>query len=445
MLPNQKKALHLALGLLLAGIAYFLPLGLPTEARLVLAITAIAMVWWFTEALPLHATALAVSFLLVVVAGFTPKDVFAPYFDPVIVLLLGGFVLALALHKYKIDEMVAFEIVNRVGHTPGRVLFGLMVVSAFMSMWMSNTASTAIMLPIVIFILAKNGLKPLKSNYGKALILGVAYAATIGGIATLVGSPPNPIAASFLREQGIAMGFTEWMAYGLPFVILFLPIAWFVLKKMFPAEKGHIKIEKTTTKFSAEMKIVLGVFALTVLLWLTTGIHGVASSMVSIVPIILLYVLGLINTADFSKINWAALILIGGGLSLGSALQASGLDLFVAGIMQSVMAGHGFFIVALIVIGFAILLTMIASNTAAAALMIPMMIPLAPLLGIDVKILVMLAAIGVSLDFIVPVGTPPSAIAYSSGYIKTKDMAIAGTALAILGAVLLAALAAFTW
>jgi sodium-dependent dicarboxylate transporter 2/3/5 len=296
-----------------------------------------------------------------------------------------------------------------------------------------------------LVILARNKIKPLKSNYGKALVLGIAYAATIGGIGSLVGSTPNVIAAKFLNEGGIAFSFTDWMYYGLPFVILFIPVAWVLLTRMFKSEVKQLKTIPFEKKLTRYQKKVLIIFGITVLLWLTTKIHGIESSTISLVPIILLYVCGLLDTDDFAKINWATLILIGGGLSLGLAIQSSGLDMTIAQLMQVTIISQPLFIIFVGIAFFAILLTVVASNTAAAAVMIPLMFPLAAALNLPVTTVVMLAAIGVSLDFIVPVGTPPSAIAYSSGFVRVKDMAKAGVILAALGVLLLAGLALLYW
>ena len=430
---------------LIALIVALLPLGLEQQAQIVLAIMAFTMILWFSEALPLHATALIIAFLLIVFGGFTPKETFSPFFDPVIVLLMGGFVLARGMQKHKLDEYIALHSLKKLGHSPTLFLLGLMIITAFLSMWMSNTASSAIILPIGIVILAKNNILPLKSNYGKAVVLGIAYAATIGGIGSLVGSTPNVIAAKFLNESGIAFTFVDWMYYGVPFVIIFLPIAWFVLTRMFKPEITSLKTVAYDRVLSFNQKKIVAIFALTVVLWLTTKMHGISSSTIALVPIILLYVFGLLDTKDFAKINWATLILIGGGLTLGLSIQASGLDHAIAGLMHIVLQNQPLFFLFVGIAIFAILLTVIASNTAAGAVMIPLMFPLASAVGIPVTPVVMIAAIGVSLDFIVPVGTPPSAIAYSSGYIRVKDMARSGIVLAILGVIVLAALAVLYW
>ena len=444
-MERTKRYAIILISLIVAIMVYFAPTGLNPQAHLVLVIMIFAMLLWFTEALPLHATAVIIAFMLITIAGFTPKETFAPFFDPVVVLLLGGFVLARAMQKHKLDEYIAMKFLEKFSHSPTKFLLGMMAITAFLSMWMSNTASTAIIIPIALVILAKNKIPPLRSNYGKAMVLGIAYAATIGGIGSLVGSTPNVIAAKFLTEAGTPFGFTDWMYYGLPFVIIFIPIAWVLLTRMFRCDIKTLKTVAYKKELNRYQKKVLIIFALTAILWLTTKIHGIDSNTVALIPIILLYVFGLLDTEDFAKINWATLILIGGGLSLGLAIQASALDAAIAGLIQVTIINQPLFIMFVGLAFFAILLTIVASNTAAAAVMIPLMIPLAAALGLPLVPVVMIAAIGVSLDFIVPVGTPPSAIAYSSGYIKVKDMARTGIVLATLGVLLLSGLAILYW
>lgn len=431
---------------LVVGVAtWFLPLGITPQAQVVFAIMLFAGVLWFTEAIPLHVTALLVPFLLYFLAGFAPSDALHPFFDPVVVLLLGGFVLAVAMQKHHLDEKIAYFFINRFGHTPARFLLGLMAVTAFLSFWMTNTASTALMIPIAIVVLKANKLEPLKSKYGKAVVLGIAYAATVGGMGTLIGSTPNAIAAKFLTDQGLTLSFTDWMFFGMPLVFILLPIVWFLLTRLYPSPKKQLNIRKQKTDLTTKQKEVFGIFLVTIALWLTTSIHGITSSMVSVVPIILLYVFNLLSTKDFTKAHWPTLILFGGGLSLGTAIATVGLDSIMASALISVVSNQPIFIVFTAVAAFSIFLTLFASNTAAAAVIVPVAIPLAAGLGLDLKLLTIVAALGVSLDFVVPVGTPPSAIAYSTGYIRVRDMVKAGIILAVISTLILASLATFFW
>jgi sodium-dependent dicarboxylate transporter 2/3/5 len=330
-----------------------------------------------------------------------------------------------------------------VGSSPKRVLLGLMIVTAFLSMWMSNTATTAIMIPIALVILKKNNLPPLKSNFGRATVLGIAYAANIGGIGTLVGTTPNMIAVKFLADHGVHLNFVDWMVLAIPLVIILLPIAWFALSRMYKSELEKIKVEKFKLTLGGTQKKVLGIFALTVLLWLSTPLHGVASSTIALVPIIMLYALSLLESQDIKTIDWPTLLLVGAGLSLGSAIEFTHLDAVGAHFLQNLVANQPLFLILLAVALFSIILTAFASNTGTAAIVVPVMIPLALFLNVDIKLLAVAAAMATSLDFLLPVGTPPNAIAYSSGYIKVRDMIKAGFFIAILASVILSLLALF--
>lgn len=425
----------------------FLPTGFVygIDQHIVFSIMVLAGLLWFTEAIPLHVTGLLIAFLLTVTGVFTMDEAFAPFFDSVIVLLLGGFILARAMQKHGLDKKIAYTFIDAFGNKPTKFLFGIMLVTAFLSMWMTNTATTALILPIAIVILTKTGLEPLKSNYSKAVVLGIAFAATIGGIGTLIGSTPNPMAQEFLAKEGIALNFFDWMLYAMPLVVIMLPIAWFVLLKFFKPEVNELKIESFSKELDKNQKKVLSVFLVTVFLWLTTPFHGFSSSLVSVVPILLLYLTNLLNVDDFSKINWAALVLFGGGLSLGLAIQVTGLDTIFAVLFESFALGQPYFLILLSVVVASILMTLVSSNTATAAVMIPISIPLAAALGINPSLMAVLVAIGVSLDFIVPVGTPPSTIAYSSGYVRVKDMALSGTVIALIGVLVLTCMAVFYW
>ena len=444
-MERKIRIMLIGFAVIVALVTMAMPLNLEPTAQIVLAILFFTMIMWFSEVIPLHITALMAAFLLITFGGFTPKETFAPFFDPVVVLILGGFVLALGMQKHKLDETITYKIVNYVGGNPKKLLFGIMCLSAFMSMWITNTASTAVILPIAVIILAKNNLLPLNSSFGKSLVLGVAYAATIGGIGTLIGSTPNLIAAKFLGDAGSTLSFLDWMFYGMPIVVVMVPVAWFVLTRMYKPEVSELKTGFKIPPVSKEQKMVAAIFVFTIFLWLTSQFTGLGNATVALVPIILLYIFGLLGTADFSKINWSALILFGGGLTLGSAIHSSGLDAHLASFLQYLVVSQPYFLVLLIVIVFAFMLTIVASNTAAAVVMIPIVIPLGALLGIDIRILTIAAAIGVSLDFIVPVGTPPNTIAYSSGYIKAKDMALSGAVIAVIGVFVLAGFAYFTW
>lgn len=380
------------------------------------------IVLWVTEAIPLYVSALTGSFILLSLGDFSAGDVFQPYFDPVIVLFLGGFILARGMQKYEIDHRMAHEILKRMGDSPLIFVLGLMLVTAFLSMWMSNTASAAIMIPISIIVLRENNLFHEQSRFAKGTVLAVAYAATIGGIGSLVGSPPNAIAAKYLSERSISLSFIEWMLKALPFVVLALFFTWLLLVLFNKPEIEKIQFTYQAKNLNRSQKLVFVVFLITVIGWLTTKYTGLSSSTIALIPVISLFSLSLLDESDLSKISWSTLLLFGGGLSLGSAVSQVGIDTWLTTLVQDWIANIPLFLTLIILVCFGILVTMVASNTASAAILIPLMLPLSDSLGIDMKSIALLIAIGVSLDFMMPVGTPPSAIAYSTGVVNVREM-----------------------
>ena len=389
---------------------------------LVAATLAAVVVLWVSEVVPLYVSGLTGSFLLLAFGDFSATEIFTPYFDPVIVLFLGGFVLARGMQKYALDQRIAHEILKRIGDRPAIFVLGLMGVTAFLSMWMSNTASAAIMIPIAIIVLKENGLFRRESGFARGVVLSVAYAATIGGIGSLVGSPPNAIAARYLGERGVELDFLGWMLTTIPFVLLALLFSWAMLHLFNRPEIDRISFCYEAKPLDRAQKIVLLVFALTVAGWLTTGQTGLSSSTVALIPVIALFASGLLDDRDLASISWPTLLLFGGGLSLGSAVGSVGIDVWLASLVQSAIAGIPLFLALSGLVFLGILVTMVASNTASAAILIPLMLPLSDGIGIDVKSIAMLIAIGVSLDFMMPVGTPPSAIAYSTGVVNVRQM-----------------------
>jgi len=438
----EKVRLHyMLISFAVALIIYLLPLGIQGQAHTMLFIMAFVAALWITESAPLHATALLAAFLIILLIGLKPVEVFAQYFDPVIVLLLGGFVIAVAMNKHKLDEYIAYKIIGKAGTNPKYVVLALLATTTFISMWISNTAAAAIIMPIAVVILVKNRAKIGKSNFGKASVLAVGYGATIGGIGTIVGSTPNIIAAKFLNASGISFGFYEWFIRGFPFMLALMLVGWIVLITIFKPEKKRVVTVQKTMLMTAQQKKVLVIFAITVALWITESIHGIHNSVISLVPIILFYFTGLLKTNDFTKIDWATLVLIGGGLALGFGIHATGLDASFAMLLSGTTNGHGIIWLFVILGIFGVLMTSFISNTTAASIYLPIVIALASSFGVGVTNIVMVAAIGVSLDFMFAFGTPPNAIAYGTRYVNTRDIAKAGIIISILGILLLAGFA----
>ena len=389
---------------------------------LVAATLVAVVVLWVSEVVPLYVSGLIGSFVLLAFGEFSAAQIFAPYFDPVIALFLGGFVLARGMQKYALDHRIAHEILKRIGDRPSIFVLGLMGVTAFLSMWMSNTASAAIMIPISIIVLGENRLFHRQSRYARGVVLSIAYAATIGGIGSLVGSPPNAIAARYLGERGVELNFLEWMLKTLPFVVLALLFTWLLLLLFNKPEIERICFTYRPRPADRAQKLVLLIFAVTVLGWLSTRLTGISAYAIALIPVIGLFALRLLDDRDLAAISWPTLLLFGGGLSLGSAVNSVGIDSWLASLVEGAIAGIPLFLALLGLVSCGILVTMVASNTASAAILIPLMLPLSGSLGIDVKSMAMLIAISVSLDFMMPVGTPPSAIAYSTGVVNVRQM-----------------------
>ncbi len=428
--------------LLAAAISWALPVA--GDARIVLAILAFSMVLWVSETIPLAITALLASLLLILIARREPTEVFAAYFDPVIVLLLGGFFLGVALSKHGLDVVLAAAVTRKAGSRPALVLLAIMGTTASFSMWISNTASTAIMLPIALGIVAAdtNG----RDNLARTLVLGVAFSANIGGIATPIGTPANPIALRFLTDAGAPITFFGWMARALPLAALMVAAAWLILLRVYPLGDAALDAPPGGAKrLTREQRLLLATFLLTVALWLTTDLHGVSAAVVAVVPIVLLALLGLVDDADIHKVGWPTLLLIGGGLALGDAVVASGLDGIFGGVVANVVGDRVGFVVFLAIATAGLIMTVFSSNTAAAVIMVPMVITLALAWGMPLEGITMLAAVALSLDFLVPVGTPPNAMAYGTGHVNVRQMAQAGALISVAGLLLASTAAWLFW
>jgi len=420
-----KKLVFVIAGVLFFGALSSYFLGFGTQQQIVFTITFTALFMWLSEIVPLHVTALFIPFLLIIFGGFKPAEAFSPFFDSIVVLVLGGFVIAFALSKYKVDEYIGHKLVHR-GSSPRMVLLSMIAVTAFISMWMANSAAAALMMPIGLIILKENGMLPGKSAFGKSMVLGIGFAATIGGLGTMVGSTPNVLVAKFLNQAGYQFGFMDWTYYGFPMMVALIISTFVILTLVFRPEVKKISMKENARKLNNNQKKVLAIFAITVFLWITSEIHKIDIGTISLVPIFLLYAFGLLKGEDFKKIEWPSLILIGGGISLGYAMHTSSLDVTMANALYTLITGQPAIVIALVIITFGVALTAFASNTAAASVVVPMMIPLAVATGINPRTLALLAGVGVSLDFIMPSGTPPTTIAYSTSYVKLKELLKAG-------------------
>ncbi|WEM40981.1 DASS family sodium-coupled anion symporter [Photobacterium sp. DA100] len=438
--------------ILLADIALFTLLlnTLPFDKEVVvgLSILAFVAVLWLTEALHVSITAILVPILAVSFDIFPTPAALSNFANPIIFLFLGGFALAAALHKQELDKAIADKVLLIAQGRMSVAVFMLFGVSAALSMWISNTATTAMMLPLVLGVLNKVNAKSERSTY-VFVLLGIAYCASIGGIATVVGSPPNAIAAA---EVGLS--FTEWMAFGLPVSIVLLPVTvallYFMLK---PNLKHTFDLDHKPVEWNNGKLATLVIFGITVLLWIFSkpinGMLGGFKSFDTLVALAAIVMLGASRVVQWKDIekstDWGVLLLFGGGICLSNVLKATGTSVFLAHSLSGFLEQAGLFFTILVVAGFVVFLTEFASNTASAALLVPVFATVAEALGVSPVILSALIAVAASCAFMLPVATPPNAIVFGSGHIKQSDMMKVGIYLNILCIAVLSALAYLFW
>lgn len=424
-------------------------------------------IWWATEAIPVPATAF-IPLVMFDLLGIAPiATATQSYAHPIIYLFLGAFILALAVERWNLHKRIALAILSRTGTDGAKLILGFMVVAAVLSMWMTNTSTTMMLLPIAVSVAAvvtdnmASVLDRDKRHFQIALLLGLAYAATIGGLATLVGTPPNILLAGFLSDTyGIEISFLSWMLVGVPVSVVLLPLAWLILTRwafpfQIPASEGarahltHLRSELGV--MSVPEKRVAGIFLAVIVLWMFrrliteyTGLTGLSDTGIAMTAALLLFLMPsgsreqsqLMVWHDVSRLPWGVLILFGGGLSLAAAVSQSGLALWL-GEGLSPLSEFGVIVVILAAAALVIFLTELTSNLATAATFLPVIGAIATQSGIDVLMLCVPVTLAASCAFMLPVATPPNAIVYASGYIRIPDMVRAGVYLNIVSMILL--------
>lgn len=436
--PLMKKSnlIHLLSGIIFSVIVYSLPLpGISEASHRCLAIFVWAIWMWISEALPLFVTGLAILFIesliLKPVLDVSLERFFSPFFSSTISLFMGGLVLADALQKYHVDELLAHKLLNRAGKKPDIILLAMIMATAFISMWMSNTAATAMMITIAVSVIRNI---PADDPFRKSMILGIPIAANIGGIGTPVGTPPNAVALQFLSRLGIQVSFVKWMILTIPVMIILLFLSWRLLIYFFPAKSGAVNLNLSSGgKTDSRQNEVLAIFGITLLLWLTEPWHGLKSGVVALIPVILIFGGNLLNPADFRKIEWDILFLLGGGMTLGVAIEDSGLSKYIVSLLK--LDNVAPFALFILITSFTVLLSTFISHTSAANILIPMAIGLGHASSGIISLGIGLAS---SLAMSLPISTPPNAIAFGSGQIALKDMVKVGLIIGIFGLALLA-------
>ncbi|WP_427115903.1 SLC13 family permease [Pseudarthrobacter scleromae] len=490
------------LGVALGVIVYFLlsGSGLSNDARVVAGVGTLMAVWWMTEAVPLSVTSLLPIALMPVLTERTIAETTAPYANPIVFLFLGGFLIAIAMQKWNLHRRIALLTLRRVGTHPRQIILGLMISTAFLSMWVSNTATTLMMLPIALSVLtlvvenSKHGaeaavgtggrdigeelraggaVSDLIENrevrvFGVALVLAVAWSATIGGLGTLLGSPPNAIVAGYISDElGKTVGFAQWMMLGVPIVVVFIGLAWLLLTRFIfrfhldevPGGKQLINDEIAALgPMSQGEKIVRAVFVGAAFFWIVPGLLSNIGDLGDQLPFLdifddtvvaiaagaLLFIIPgdkqgnmTLNWKDAEEgLPWGVLLLFGGGLSLAAAVAGTGLDAWFGERVSGLGALPIILLLATVVL-IVLFLTEITSNTATAATFIPILGGVAIGIGIDPMALLIPAALAATCAFMLPVGTPPNAIVFATGNVKISEMVRGGIVLNVVGVLLI--------
>lgn len=455
-----RRVLGLAGGVVLGGIVLFLPApeGLGLAGWRTAAVGALMAVWWITEAIPIAATAL-VPLVLFPVLGIADIDAAArPYANPLIFLFLGGFIIAQAMQVWRLHRRIALGIVKWVGVNPSSIIVGFILASAFLSMWVSNTATALMMLPIGLSIidLTRDRLQDrgedMPAHFGVVLVLSIAYACNVGGMGTLIGTPPNALLAGFFSESyGVEVGFAQWMIVGLPLVVVALPVVYAVLMRIYPIELetlpgGAAIIEEERAKLgtisTAEIRVAV-VFGLTAVLWMTRPllsdvVPGLSDAGIAIGASLVLFLLpagtadrALLTWDDAEELPWGVLLLFGGGLSLAAAISDTGLAKWMGQGVHA-LSGWPMLLVVICTVALIVMLTEITSNTATTAAFLPILGAVAVGLGENPFLLTVPAALGASCAFMLPVATPPNAIVYGSELLTIPQMSRVGVWLNLL-------------
>ena len=444
------ERIGLLAGPALAAAAYFSgpAMGLTADATAVFALLALMATWWVTMAVEPAVTGLVPFVALALLGIGKPAEIAAPYANDVMFLFGGGALLAFGLEKTRVSSRFATALVGFAGSSPLRVLTAVMLASALLSAFVSNLATAATMLPLAIALgnraraaITSEDQRAAAGRFATSLLLGVAFASSIGGALTIVGSPPNPIAVEWLTKNGIEMDFLRWMRFSVPTTLVFLPIAIAVLGVwLFPARRLVVpRSDVRAEPINRDGVLTLGVFLLAVLAWVTLPLYGksmpaVKDGTIAIACAGLLFLIpsvaragrNILDGAALSKVPWRVLVLFGGGLCLADAMQRSGLS--------TALGTIGVLIVLVAMMVFA---SEVASNTTLAAMAVPIVGALAPGLGVAPETLVIPAVFAASWAFALPVGTPPNALVFASGRVRTRDMMRAGLVLDLVAIVVI--------
>lgn len=468
-LENKKKKIGLFLAPTLAVLTYILPLSIKSDAKIILSIMVFCIVFWLLEVLPLGITAFLGVSLAVVFGIVSAKKAFLSMGHPVILLFIGSFLIAQAMTKYGLDERIALNLLSKdiFLKSPFRILFAFTLISFFLSMWISNTATTAMLLPLalgIITLFSHNKIKNSKA-FGIFLLISIAYTASIGGTATLIGTPTNLVGVGFLEETGYNVDFLQWFLIVSPisismYIVLLLYMKFNIknFKFNFHQVKQIIISEKRKLKpLSKGEKNTILAFSFAVIFWLLPGIANLVGNktaylflkshfsegIVAILAAILLFLLptenskSTLNSEDLKQIDWDTVLLFAGGIALGKIIIQTGLAKYIGTQIASLVPSNMTILFIFVIILAMIFLTEISSNTATAITFVPIIIGALQQLNIDIFYPVIAVIVASSFAFMLPIATPPNAIVFGSGLIKISKMVKLGFFLNIIGSIIL--------
>ena len=443
------------IGLFLGPIVFFIvkifynPVDLSEQGLSILASTLWVAIWWITEAVPIYVTALIPIILFPLSGGLELKQTTAAYGHKFVFLFVGGFILAIAIEKWKLHKRIALNIISLVGTKKSNIILGFMIATAFLSMWISNTATAVMILPVGLAIISqlKDNPKTIQNEnlvFGKTLMLAIAYSASIGGMATLIGTPPNLVLAGVIKTSyNIEINFLQWMSFGLPISILLLFICWKYLTSIaykfddqnFDSGLNEINDQlKSLGKISYEEKSVMIVFIGTALAWITQSfiikkyIPEIDDTIIAIIAAVILFILPnkegshkLLSWDDAVKLPWGILLLFGGGMALAKGFDTSGLAIWI-GSQMSFFNAIPLLALLCLLVAMVNFLTEITSNLATTAMLLPVLVALAETIGVNPYYLLVGATVAASCAFMLPVATPPNAVVFGSKILKIDDM-----------------------
>jgi sodium-dependent dicarboxylate transporter 2/3/5 len=462
-----KNPFYVILGPLVFGILELLgpPESMSLEAYHVLTSTAWISIWWITEAIPIAITALLPIILFPLTGALDLGTTTSSFGHKYVFLYLGGFILAITIEKWNLHQRIALHIINLIGSDIKTIILGFMLATAFMSMWISNTATSVMMLPIGMAVISQfksnaGDFKSDVSKFSKSLMLAIAYSASIGGFATLIGTPPNLVLAGILEETyGVKISFLQWFQFGLPLSAILLYICWkyltvkaykFQLKELPGGKQQIADMLRNLGKISYEEKSVLWVFSLTAIAWIIRSflerfITGLDDTIIAIIAGITLFILPasdkskrLLYWKECKDLPWGIILLFGGGLALAKGFADTGLAEWIA-LQLTSMQGLSLVLLILILVASVNFLTEITSNLATTAMLLPVLAPMALAFDLHPYMIMVSVTISASCAFMLPVATPPNAVVFGSGYLRIPDMIRSGIWMNLISIILITA------